>query len=122
VMSQDVRQHVNTHVELSYKIRKQLLRGRLHDFGQSLHEVWKFKRQLSSKISTGRLDRIYEEARAHGAVGGKLLGAGGGGFFLFYVPPFRKHELIQHLEARQLQVRPFCFEQEGLRAWTVRDR
>ena len=120
--NQGVRQHVNTNVELSYKIRNQLLRGRLHDFGQSLDEAWQFKRQFSSKISTGRLDRIYEEARAHGALGGKLLGAGGGGFFLFYVPPFRKHELIQHLEAQQLQVRPFRFEQEGLRAWTVRER
>lgn len=122
MMSQGVRQHVNTNVELSYKIRNQLLRGRLHDFGQSLHEAWKFKRQFSSKISTSRLDRIYEEARAHGALGGKLLGAGGGGFFLFYVPPFRRHELIQHLEAQQLQVSPFRFEQEGLRAWTVRER
>ncbi len=119
---QAVRQHVNTNVELSYKIRNQLLRGRLHDFGQSLHEAWQFKRQFSSKISTGRLDRIYEDARAHGALGGKLLGAGGGGFFLFYVPPFKRHELIQHLEAQQLQVRPFRFEQEGLRAWTVRER
>lgn len=119
---QGVRQHVKTNVELSYKIRNQLLRGRLHDFGQSLHEAWQFKRQFSSKISTGRLDRIYEEARAYGALGGKLLGAGGGGFFLFYVPPFKRHELIQHLEAQQLQVRPFRFEQEGLRAWTVRER
>jgi D-glycero-alpha-D-manno-heptose-7-phosphate kinase len=118
---QGVREHVKTNVELSYKIRNQLLRGRLHDFGQSLHEAWQFKRQFSSKISTGRLDRIYEEARANGALGGKLLGAGGGGFFLFYVPPFRKHELIQHLEAQQLRVRPFRFEQEGLRAWTVRE-
>jgi D-glycero-alpha-D-manno-heptose-7-phosphate kinase len=117
-----IRQHVNTNVELSYKIRNQLLRGRLHDFGQSLNEAWQFKRQFSSKISTGRLDQIYEEARAHGALGGKLLGAGGGGFFLFYVPPFRKHELIQHLEAQQLKVLPFRFEQEGLRAWTVRER
>lgn len=118
---QGVRQHVKTNVELSYKIRNQLLRGRLHDFGRSLHEAWQFKRQFSSKISTDRLDQIYEEARAHGALGGKLLGAGGGGFFLFYVPPFRKHELIQHLEAQQLKVRPFRFEQEGLRAWAVRE-
>ena len=120
--NQTVRQHVNTNVELSYQIRNQLLRGKLLDFGHSLHEAWQFKRQFSSKISTSRLDRIYEEARAHGALGGKLLGAGGGGFFLFYVPPFRKHELIQHMEASKLQVRPFRFEQEGLRAWTVRER
>ena len=118
---QEVCQHVKANVELSYKIRNQLLRGKLHDFGQSLHQAWKLKRQFSSKISTGRLDQIYEGARTHGAIGGKLLGAGGGGFFLFYVTPFRKNELIQHLEAQQLQIRPFCFEHEGLRSWTVRD-
>jgi|APLak6261670569_1056079.scaffolds.fasta_scaffold01565_3 D-glycero-alpha-D-manno-heptose-7-phosphate kinase len=117
-----VRQQVSTNVELSYRIRNQLLRGQLLEFGYSLHEAWQFKRQFSGKISTSRLDQIYEEARVHGAVGGKLLGAGGGGFFLFYVPPFRKYELIQHLEDSKLQVRPFRFEQEGLRAWTVRER
>lgn len=116
-----IRKHVNANVELSYKIRNQLLRGKLLDFGHSLHEAWQFKRQFSSKISTGRLDRIYECALTHGALGGKLLGAGGGGFFLFFVSPFRKHELIEHLEESKLKVRPFRFEQEGLRAWTVRD-
>lgn len=112
---------VSTNVALSYQIRNQLLRGKLLDLGYSLHEAWQFKRQFSSKISTVRLDQIYEEARAHGALGGKLLGAGGGGFFLFYVPQFKKHELMQHLEASKLQVRPFRFEPEGMRAWTVRE-
>ncbi len=116
------RKHVSTNVALSYQIRNQLLRGNLLDFGHSLHDAWQFKRQFSSKISTDHLDRIYEEALAHGAVGGKLLGAGGGGFFLFYVPQFKKHELMQHLDASKVQVRPFRFEQEGLRAWTVRER
>lgn len=118
----DVRQQVQTNVELSYRMRNQLLRGKLMQFGQSLHEAWQFKRQFSSKISTVRLDQIYENACDHGAIGGKLLGAGGGGFFLFYVPPFRKHELMTQLEDSGLQVRPFRFEQEGLRAWTVRER
>jgi D-glycero-alpha-D-manno-heptose-7-phosphate kinase len=117
-----IRMQVNTNVELSYRIRNQLLRGKLHDFGHSLNDAWQFKRQFSSKISNGRLDQIYEEARAHGALGGKLLGAGGGGFFLFYVPPFKKHELIRHLKASKLKVQPFRFEQDGLRAWTVRER
>ena len=118
---QSIRDHVNANVELSYKIRNQLLRGNLLDFGHSLHEVWQLKRQFSRKISTNRLDQIYEEARAHGALGGKLLGAGGGGFFLFYVPPFSKHGLFERLEALKLRVLPFRFEQEGLRAWTVRE-
>lgn len=119
---ESVRHQVQTNVELSYRMRNQLLRGLLLQFGQSLHEAWQFKRQFSSKISTARLDQIYDEARQHGAIGGKLLGAGGGGFFLFYAPPFGKHELMAHLEESGLKVRPFRFEQEGLRAWTARER
>ena len=116
-----IRQLVENNIKLSYQIRNQLLRGKLLDLGHSLHDAWQIKRQFSAKISTVHLDRIYEEARAHGVVGGKLLGAGGGGFFLFYVPQFKKHELLKHLEESKLQVRPFRFEQEGLRAWSVRE-
>ena len=117
----DIRQKLQSNVELTYRLRNHLLRGRLLQFGQALHEAWEFKRQFSSKISNQRLDKIYEEARAHGAVGGKLLGAGGGGFFLFYVTPFRKLELTSKLESAGLNVRPFRFEQEGLRAWSARE-
>ena len=91
-------------------------------FGQSLHEAWQLKRKLGSKISSPTLDGIYEAALLNGAIGGKLLGAGGGGYFLFYVPPFRKNELIDSLEAAKLRVQPFRFESEGLRAWSVRER
>ncbi len=122
MQQESVRRQVQTNVELSYRMRNQLLRGQLFQFGQSLHEAWQFKRQFSSKISTAHLDHIYENARQHGAVGGKLLGAGGGGFFLFYVPPFCKHELMASLEEGGLKIRPFRFEQEGLRAWTARER
>ena len=122
MQQESVRRQVQTNVELSYRMRNQLLRGQLFQFGQSLHEAWQFKRQFSSKISTVQLDQIYDSARKHGAVGGKLLGAGGGGFFLFYVPPFCKHELMASLEEAGLKIRPFRFEQEGLRAWTARER
>lgn len=122
MQQEDIRKHVQTSVELSYRMRNQLLRGRLLEFGQALDEAWRYKRQFSSKISSTRLDRIYENARTHGAVGGKLLGAGGGGFFLFYVPPFRKNELMSALQGDGLDIRPFRFEQEGLRAWTARER
>ncbi len=122
-MRQDsVRQKVQSNVDLTYRMRNHLLRGRLLQFGQALHEAWELKRQFSGKISNKRLDKIYSDALAYGAVGGKLLGAGGGGFFLFYVTPFRKHELIANLEAAGLNVRPFRFEREGLRAWSARER
>jgi D-glycero-alpha-D-manno-heptose-7-phosphate kinase len=114
-------QKAQASVELTYRIRNHLLRGRLLQFGRSLHEAWQLKRQLSSKISNARLDAIYESAMRHGAVGGKLLGAGGGGYFLFYVPPFRKHELIGSIEGAGLRVQPFRFESEGLRSWSVRE-
>ena len=117
-----IHQQVKTNVELTYRMRNQLLRGKLLQFGQSLHEAWLFKRQFSGKISTARLDDIYESALNHGAIGGKLLGAGGGGFFIFYVPPFRKHDLMTNLEQAGLKIRPFRFEPEGLLAWTARER
>ncbi len=116
-----VRDMVETNVRLSYEMRNDLLRGRLLQFGQSLDKAWQFKRQFSDKISSSHLDQIYADAKAHGAIGGKLLGAGGGGFFLFYVPPYRKHELMTHLEAAGLKIRPFRFEPQGLQAWTVRE-
>lgn len=118
---QEIHQQVQNNVELTYQMRNHLLRGRLHEFGQALHDGWQIKRKLSSKISNLRLDQIYAGALKHGALGGKLLGAGGGGFFLFYVPPFNKHDLITHLSAQGLKVRPFRFESQGLQAWTVRE-
>ena len=118
---QEVRKLVQANVDLSYRMRNQLLRGKLLQFGQSIDKAWQLKRQLSCKISSERLDQIYENARNNGAIGGKLLGAGGGGFFLFYVTPFRKHELMAHLKQAGLKVRPFLFEQDGLQAWTVRE-
>lgn len=116
-----VRDMVRGNVELCYEMRNDLLRGRLMQFGRSLDRAWQFKRQFSDRISTTRLDLIYTNAKVHGALGGKLLGAGGGGFFLFYVPPFRKHELISYLEASGLRIQSFRFESQGLQAWIVRE-
>ncbi|RJX31009.1 MAG: CBS domain-containing protein [Oxalobacter sp.] len=116
-----VRNKVKSNVDLTYRMRNHLLRGRLLKFGEALHEAWQYKRQFSNKISNSYLDDIYDNALQAGAVGGKLLGAGGGGFFLFYAPPFQKLALIDYLESQNLKVRPFRFEQEGLQAWSARD-
>jgi D-glycero-alpha-D-manno-heptose-7-phosphate kinase len=117
----DVRRLVRSNVELSYKMRNLLLRGNLTELGHALNEAWQSKRSLSSKISNPRLDAIYDGARMNGALGGKLLGAGGGGFFLFYVPPLYKQDLIAHLKSSRMNIQPFRFEQEGMRSWTVRE-
>jgi len=116
-----VQQQVKENVALTYRIRDHLLRGRLYDFGLALNEAWHLKRQFSKKISNPHLDTLCQQAFVHGAVGGKLLGAGGGGFFLFYSTPFRRHELVEFLNAQGLTVRPFRFDEEGLKAWVVRE-
>ena len=76
-----------------------------------LHETWQVKRALSDKVSNASVDRIYDEACAAGALGGKLLGAGGGGFLLFFAPP-AKHGKIKKQLSNLIHV-PFKFEFGG---------
>ena len=82
-------------------------------FGELLHESWMLKRGLSSEVSTSDVDQIYETARGNGAVGGKLLGAGGGGFIAFFVEPARQGDVCQAL--KHLIRVPFKFEDDGSR-------
>ena len=117
----EIKKHVQANVALCFEMRNQLLRGELLRFGKSLNQAWNNKKKLSSEISSNDLDLIYKNALKHGAIGGKLLGAGGGGFYIFYTPPSSKHELIEFLNESQLEIRPFRFEKEGLRSWTVRE-
>jgi len=81
------------------------------EFGKLLHEAWALKRSLSEKISTSKIDEIYEASREAGAVGGKLLGAGGGGFILLFVKPENQPSVKERFN-KLLQV-PFRFETLG---------
>jgi D-glycero-alpha-D-manno-heptose-7-phosphate kinase len=85
--------------------------GDLADFGRLLHESWQLKRGLSAKIAPAFVDDVYVAARGAGALGGKLLGAGGGGFMLFWVPPDRRQRVLAEL-ADLVHV-PFAFETGG---------
>jgi D-glycero-alpha-D-manno-heptose-7-phosphate kinase len=80
-------------------------------FGELLHESWSLKRQLSSKVAPSFIDDIYTKARHAGAIGGKLLGAGGGGFMLFFVKPEDKPKVCDAL--KDLLLVPFDFESSG---------
>jgi D-glycero-alpha-D-manno-heptose-7-phosphate kinase len=106
--------------EVTREIRRHLLRGRLLDCGRLIDEAWHAKRRLSPLISSAGLDDIYELAKTNGAVGGKLLGAGGGGYFLFFVRPFERYPLITALEDRGLRCSRIAFEESGLRTWKSR--
>lgn len=85
----------------------------LNEFGRLLDYTWKLKRGITSKVSTDSIDAVYEKAMAAGATGGKLLGAGGGGFLLFYVEPDKQKKVSEALE-KLLHV-PFEFETAGTR-------
>lgn len=119
--SRAIKNLVKKNVELTYMTRKYLLKGDLVKFAESLDAAWRFKRNFSSMISNDYIDGIYEGALQNGALGGKLLGAGGGGFFIFFVPPFKKNALITYLQSKKLTIHPFCFEQDGLKTWTFRE-
>lgn len=80
-------------------------------FGQMLHDMWLAKRSLSNQVSNAQIDGLYERARAAGALGGKLLGAGGGGFLLVFAPPER-HAAIRQALGHLIHV-PFAFERSG---------
>jgi D-glycero-alpha-D-manno-heptose-7-phosphate kinase len=83
----------------------------LDDFGRLLHDSWQIKRTLTQKITNPTIDEIYEAGLSAGALGGKLLGAGGGGFMLFYVPPERREALRTRL--KKLLCVPFAFSTKG---------
>jgi D-glycero-alpha-D-manno-heptose-7-phosphate kinase len=99
--------------EIGAEVLRALENGDLHRFGELLHEHWQSKKQLSGKISGDQIDRWYEVAREHGAVGGKIMGAGGGGFFMFYCEHQDKVRLRAALAGEGLLEMRFRFDLEG---------
>ena len=103
---------LNTMVSLANEAKRVLYsNGNLDEFGNLLDQSWQIKKGLSSKITTSFIDEAYGIARSAGAIGGKLLGAGGGGFMIFFAHP-EKHVKIIHKLKHMLHV-PFKFENTG---------
>jgi len=100
-------------VELAYEMRDLLLAGDLDGFGRALDRGWEMKRSISAMISNSDIDRLYERARAAGALGGKIAGAGGGGFLLLYCPRSAQARLREAL--RDLQSLDFRLDWGGAR-------
>jgi len=98
-------------VGLARHLKAELQNNNLAAFGEIIHENWLLKRNLTSAVSTDAIDNWYKRARKAGAVGGKLLGAGAGGFLMFYAPQ-EKHEAIRH-ELKELRSIRFGFEPQG---------
>jgi D-glycero-alpha-D-manno-heptose-7-phosphate kinase len=99
------------------EMKKALLVGDVDAMGELLHEAWENKKRLDQGISNSHVDRLYQLARREGAIGGKMPGAGGGGYFLLLSRFDRKHRVAAVLEKHGGQVVPFQFERRGLTAW-----
>jgi D-glycero-alpha-D-manno-heptose-7-phosphate kinase len=116
---QDVVEALDFIKELAIRMKNSLLRNELDEFGDMLHEGWMHKRRLASAITNPVIDRLYEIARANGAQGGKLLGAGGGGYLLLFCEFDKRHIVAERLEEAGGQLVEFGFEKYGVQSWEV---
>jgi D-glycero-alpha-D-manno-heptose-7-phosphate kinase len=100
--------------QLAAEARECLERQAFDEFGELLHQGWEYKKQLASGISNGRIDAMYQAARGAGAIGGKISGAGGGGFLLLYCPVERQGDVRKALAP--LRELSFALERDGSKA------
>lgn len=104
---------------LALKMKNALLTGNIDEFGGLLHEAWLCKQNLDKDITNRHIDSLYETALKHGALGGKLLGAGAGGYLLIFCPFDKKHIIAEKMETLGGQVVEFSFEPRGLQTWEL---
>lgn len=106
-------------VDLAKELRECLINNDLTEFGEILHRGWLYKKKLADGISNTKIDEYYERARNAGAIGGKVLGAGGGGFLLFYCEEENQNNVKKALS--ELKEIPFRFEPQGSKIIYVSD-
>lgn len=104
---------LKTMVSFVYDLKKILIQGDLDSFGHLMNENWKLKQQLAAGISNPRINELYNAAMESGALGGKLLGAGGGGFMLFYAPEHAQEALVDRMKSLDASLFDFSMEREG---------
>jgi D-glycero-alpha-D-manno-heptose-7-phosphate kinase len=104
--------------EQSVMMKEALLKGKLDEIGQILDFGWKFKKEMASGITNPMIDKLYETAMKAGANGGKVSGAGGGGFMFFYCPDNNRNKVIEALNAFGGVIKRYEFTQKGLTTWS----
>ncbi|HYG57566.1 MAG TPA: GHMP kinase [Symbiobacteriaceae bacterium] len=104
---------------ITIDMKNALLQSRFDDFGDLLHAGWENKKKLARGVTSPEIDQLYSVAREHGALGGKILGAGGGGYLLVFCPFDRKHLIAAALEKAGGEIEQFSFDFHGLQTWTA---
>ncbi|MFH1637306.1 MAG: GHMP kinase [Candidatus Woesearchaeota archaeon] len=102
-------------------MRYSLLRNDLTEFGELLGEAWETKKILNPSITNDHINELYRTAVDAGALGGRIMGAGGGGHMLFYAKSNKEHEVAKALEEKGASVMDFCFEHSGMETWEVNE-
>ena len=103
--------------EIAIEMKNHLLKGKIDEFGVMLDKAWQYKKKLDKAISSKQIDRMYQAAKAKGAIGGKILGAGGGGYLLLFCNFKRKHVVADLLHSMGGEIVPFGFTDAGLQTW-----
>jgi D-glycero-alpha-D-manno-heptose-7-phosphate kinase len=104
---------------LTVEMKNALLRRQLDEFGRLLGEEWRHKKRMSPRISSPELDALYDTAIDAGALGGKITGAGGGGYMLLYCRYDRKHVIAEKMTEMGCQIHEVALEPFGLQTWRV---
>ncbi|WP_400207932.1 GHMP family kinase ATP-binding protein [Candidatus Methanomassiliicoccus intestinalis] len=102
---------------LAEEMKNSLLKGEIRQMGELLNEAWMYKKNYTSNISNEYIDKIYDRALASGAVGGKISGAGGGGFMFFICDYDKKRDVARELTTLGANVVEYNFEKHGLQTW-----
>jgi D-glycero-alpha-D-manno-heptose-7-phosphate kinase len=105
--------------EQAIRMKEVILRGDIDQIGEVLDYGWTFKKQIASGITNHTIDNIYDAARVAGATGGKISGAGGGGFMIFYCPQNTRYRVIEALRKFGGTSHRYEFTTEGMTAWTI---
>lgn len=105
--------------EQAYKMKESLLKNELRNIGKILDVSWKNKKEMAEGITNPMIDEIYAAAIEHGATGGKISGAGGGGFMIFYADNNNRYNVINALRKFGGEIQKYEFTNEGLISWTV---
>jgi len=116
---EDVIRALDETKQLAIAMKNALLLGQIDEFGSLLHQAWCSKKRFSSKITDPDIDKLYETARKNGVIGGKLLGAGGGGYLLLLCQFDKRHIVAEKLEQLSGKITDFAFDFNGLQTWEV---
>ena len=100
-------------------MKEALLKGELDKIGNILNVGWEYKKQMAEGITNPEIEKMYQTAMEAGAIGGKISGAGGGGFMFFYCPNNTRFEVIKAISTLDIKVTPYEFAMSGLYSYSI---